>query len=467
MRSLAIAGAIVCLLCARAQAAEKTFPYVGYIEADSAEVRGGPGADFYVTDRLDRGSKVEVYRQDPGGWLAVRPPAGSFGWVAADELRMTNNEGIAEATGDDVAAWIGSRIGDVRELRWQVRLEQGELVEVLGVKRFATTSDGSAETYYKISPPAGEFRWVRARDVNRQPLEEVADLLTDAADEYIRDNQIRRAEFQQPADSQTGRSSESGDGFVARGTSASAPKRIASASPNNSPTGIRESNNSAAAVRPSANSPATAGADDFDTQLRKIDIELSLMVAREPDSWQLTTLRKRTEALVEAGSTATERGRARLLLDKVRDFENLQLRSDDAVSSDRLAEDVSPRARNANRGNTDTGAASTDTASRDAATTGAMRIGPRDTGPDETDDPNYDGSGWLMPVHSQNRTAPLYALLNDDGKVLHYISPAPGLNLHRYLRQEVGIRGQRGYIEKLNTPHLTAERVIVLDRHRK
>ncbi len=448
-----------CACCASIATAEESFPYVGYIDADSAAVHGGPGTDFYATDRLERGSKLEVYRHDPGGWLAVRPPAGSFSWVAAGQLRMTNNEGIAEVAGIDVAAWIGSRVGDVRELRWQVRLEEGELVEVLGVKRFAATDNDAVETYYKVAPPAGEFRWVRARDVNRQPLEEVADLLAERPLDVIRDGQTRRVDFQKPADAQTGGASESSDGFVARGTSKTATKRTTPTSKNANATAPTSS--AAATVRESTSLPTETGVDDFDTQLSKVDIELSLMVARDPQTWQLTTLRKQTETLVEAGKSSTERGRARLLLDRVRDFENLQLRSDDVAPSDRTAQNESSLVRASDGAIDDMGTANTDVPKGKVAGTG-----PSNGEPDDTIDPKYDGSGWLMPVHSQNRTAPLYALLNDDGKVLHYISPAPGLNLHRYLRQEVGIRGQRGYIEKLQTPHLTAERVIVLDRHR-
>jgi hypothetical protein len=77
----------------------------------------------------------------------------------------------------------------------------------------------------------------------------------------------------------------------------------------------------------------------------------------------------------------------------------------------------------------------------------------------------YDGSGWLVPVHSTKQTAPPYALLDAEGDVLQYVSPTPGLNLHRYVRKQVGIFGHRGYQQSLKKPHLTAERVVDLRRH--
>ena len=52
------------------------------ITADDVYVRSGPGENYYPTDKLKAGQEVEVYRHDPGGWYAIRPPKGSFSWVA-------------------------------------------------------------------------------------------------------------------------------------------------------------------------------------------------------------------------------------------------------------------------------------------------------------------------------------------------------------------------------------------------
>jgi hypothetical protein len=70
-------------------------------------------------------------------------------------------------------------------------------------------------------------------------------------------------------------------------------------------------------------------------------------------------------------------------------------------------------------------------------------------------------------VHSTKRAAPPYALLDGEGRILHFVSPAPGLNLHRYLRKEIGIYGQRSFISSLEKPHVTAHRVVDLNRHRR
>ncbi|WP_299551997.1 SH3 domain-containing protein [uncultured Tateyamaria sp.] len=53
------------------------------VSARSVNVRGGPGTDYSVVNRLARGDKVEVL-EDPGnGWVKLRPLNGTqIGWMA-------------------------------------------------------------------------------------------------------------------------------------------------------------------------------------------------------------------------------------------------------------------------------------------------------------------------------------------------------------------------------------------------
>ena len=51
-------------------------------------------------------------------------------------------------------------------------MDEGELVEVLEAKRIGTGP--AAQTWYKISPPSGEFRWVSGQFIaSEQPVPEV------------------------------------------------------------------------------------------------------------------------------------------------------------------------------------------------------------------------------------------------------------------------------------------------------
>ena len=112
---------------------EPAFPYKAYITADDVYVRSGPGENYYPTDKLKAGTEVEVYRHDPGGWFAIRPPKDSFSWVSSRHLQLDGNN-LATVTDERVAARVGSRMNDTRDVI-QVRLHKGEVVEVLEPRR--------------------------------------------------------------------------------------------------------------------------------------------------------------------------------------------------------------------------------------------------------------------------------------------------------------------------------------------
>ncbi len=112
-----------------AASGQRTFPYKASAVADDVYVRSGPGQNYYATDKLKRGQQVEVYRLDPGGWCAIRPIDGSFTWVSGRYLKPTRHN-LAVVTEDGVAARVGTRFGDTRDVI-QVRLHKGEVVAVL------------------------------------------------------------------------------------------------------------------------------------------------------------------------------------------------------------------------------------------------------------------------------------------------------------------------------------------------
>ncbi|KIC52025.1 SH3 domain-containing protein [Tateyamaria sp. ANG-S1] len=64
-------------------AVEESTEEVREVTARSVNVRGGPGTDFSVVNRLTRGDAVEIL-QDPGnGWVKLRPVGGgTVGWMA-------------------------------------------------------------------------------------------------------------------------------------------------------------------------------------------------------------------------------------------------------------------------------------------------------------------------------------------------------------------------------------------------
>lgn len=145
------------------EAVAATFPYKAYVVSHEARVRGGPGQAYPVTGYLAFGSEVDVYRHDPGGWCAIRPPDGSYSWVLADAAQLLPN-GLAKIIRPGVACYVGGVDVPDRSLS-HVTLQEGELLEVLDARRVGDASrDGvSAEqTWLKIRPPSGEFRWIHS-----------------------------------------------------------------------------------------------------------------------------------------------------------------------------------------------------------------------------------------------------------------------------------------------------------------
>jgi hypothetical protein len=172
-----------------------------------------------------------------------------------------------------------------------------------------------------------------------------------------------------------------------------------------------------------------------------LEVDLAMMVAQDSQAWRLAELRQRVDANLVRFETTAERVQARRLLERIGEFEQLQ---------SRMAQASPP-----------TVPPATATASSPPAAGSA----PADTAGSAAADVKYDGSGWLVPVHSATGAAPPFALLDAQGEVLGYVSPTPGLNLQRYVRKQVGVFGLRGYVPTLNKPHVTAERVVDLDRH--
>ena len=136
---------------------QEGFPYMAKVSVQNVAARSGPGMTYYPTQALPVGSVVEVYCELPTGWAAIRPPQGRFSWVRGKFLEV-QADGPGRITEDNAASGVGSELLDSRDVV-QVRMRKDELVEVI-----QKTNIGSEE-WYRISPPSGEFRWVNLNDI--------------------------------------------------------------------------------------------------------------------------------------------------------------------------------------------------------------------------------------------------------------------------------------------------------------
>jgi hypothetical protein len=180
-------------------------------------------------------------------------------------------------------------------------------------------------------------------------------------------------------------------------------------------------------------------------ELTGIAADLSQEVSQHPETWQLGSLRRRTQAVIDASESLETRDQGLRLLARIAQFEDLQRRHK------QLTRSAAPMV------------GLNDNTSRP----GRSRNGAPREGLPRVNVHGYDGLGWLMPVASQHRRSPRYVLTDDKGNILQFVTPSPGMNLRRYERKQVGVYGQRGFLPSLKQPHLVAERIVSLETLRR
>ena len=364
------------------------------------DVHGGPGDDYYATGQLPLGAVVEVYRHDRGGWCAIRPPDGSFSWVLEKYLSFAAGDGsqIAEVTSDRCQAHVGTALGSERDVR-QVQLSVGEQVQVLE----------RGDPWCKIAPPAGEFRWVRARYL--EPLDESDD--------------APRGPSASPADSRRATRAAAGiEQTAGEGRDEHAREERA-----------RDTKHPRAAER----SADDALHDDrpIERRLATLELELSAMVAHETNDWELGELAERAKDLAEEAEKQGDRDQAQELARRIGKFADLQKRHAQLQAE---LETLRP-----------------------AAALSGSRTGRNErANPRTLADTRYDGVGRLQPVARRGPHTPQYALVDESGGVLAYVNPGPGVNLAAFQNREVGVNGVRNFISSIRKPLITAQRVTLL-----
>jgi hypothetical protein len=497
-----------------APAGAQELPESAHVQATEALVRSGPSEAFYPTGRLEAGQRVEIYRRKEDGWCAIRPPDGSFSYVRADHVRPTESGAILEVTREGTRTRVGSMLKRAYQVEY-VALKLGERLELLGGPvRLGT----SRLAWYRVAPPAGEFRWVRARDL--QSPENVAAMTTTTnespskkrsspqaigatspehetegsaaeplrpapVDEDQRTNEPLRRQLAatavsaddsaKPADDAKGLAFEKLAGTRSQMTTEPIRQTVMPASETvvrasrAEPARIADflSDNVAEATGRASERMSNTGpiVSDPDLRLSELELALSQMVTQEVDRWELAPLRQHANRLLEEWFDEGGQRAARQLLERIDEFAVLQRRHRDLATlpADELARTVSLASAVAPR----------------PAFTG-LAAGVADLPPDppnqflarqaairrQAERVHYAGQGWLVPVLSSHPHLPRFALTDREGSIQAFVSPRPGLNLRRFMRREVGIVGRETSRLDEAAPHLLAERVVVLDRHR-
>jgi uncharacterized protein YraI len=428
LRTLVFIAAALGSISAHAAEPAPQFPYSAFVAANEAAVRAGPGETYYPVLNLKVGDAVEVWRQDPGGWLAVRPPEGSFTWISADFIQQTG-EKTGRIVGNEVNARIGTKFSDLRDAI-QVQLSAGDEVDILESRTLRT---GDQETlWYKILPPAGEFRWIAAKHVvlhpSQLPPPAAPNLATRAGGDLEGDGGVRQASF---------------DVSAAAATTNASVDLLA---------GLREL---------SAEAPV-------DEQLDEMEAILSRMVTAEPTAWSFAELKTRGETLLDRSESTLERSRARTYLAKIARFEDIQKRysqiaqvREQTSTVDRAL--VRTEATTTLAGGEQAGGERADaTTLRQVAAEAAARAETRQ----RRDVSRFDGVGRLMIVANAKPGRPGYALADETGEIAAFVVAAPGMNLQQYVGLDVGVTGNRGFVSSQRIEEIAAKRIEVIGSRR-
>jgi uncharacterized protein YgiM (DUF1202 family) len=419
-------------------------PQIARIATAGAAVHSGPGDNYYLTDTLSEGETVEVYRRRADDWCAIRPPTDSFSWVFASNLQP-DDESLAKVTKDGTASRVGSRLSSNRDVV-QVRLRKGETVKVLG------KDTQSGETWYKIAPPAGEFRWIAASSLafDDSPNGSKAE-----------SNGVTRVSHDEPAgSSQDAKSTEfmapplvSTADAAAPTTTFTAPKPTPPAAQPVPATPVATSSATATSPPPTA-SPTTpkqdvtpivsptAATPVVTGQLSELELRLSRMVAEPPATWNTEALEQSAQQLLAKADTAADRDAVKVTLAKIDRFAAIQQRSIAANAG---------AAPGITRGSI-----------FPSAITPLPGVTPAGSATNAGAGGQFDAVGVLRPVVSKRPGAPQFALVDERGQVVTFVTPTPDVNLQPYLGQRIGVIGSRGYIPEFHRAHVTAARVAPL-----
>lgn len=459
--------AIVCVACCRlgadppderpaAEAERGSLPLSVAVAHPVAYLRAGPGDDYYPTDRLDRGTSVEVWAIDPGGWCAIRPVEGSFSWVRAadidEEIAGPPPEGVVRpgrgpaprigvVVADGAVARVGSQLNDLRHVA-QVRLEAGERLAVLGRERVA--EGRHAGLWLRIEPPAGEFRWIDLAALESSPRLRLAALEAGVGP--------ARASAAPPRVE----ASEALEAFRSAGEAIALAVDQSAAAGEPQPLGAMPQarrmltgwlplgTGTIEAPPPVAvAAPPTSMADE----LADIDLALSLAVAGPADGWNLQQLRERLRLAAARTTAKPDRLRADAIDARIARFEAIQARQQ-AIAAGPLPD------RSLRLGSmwSSLGGVGTRPIRPGVLPGGASADGkPTWTPPDVT-----ETTGRLATVVSRRPDAPRWALVDGSNNVIVFVNPQPGVNLAPMVGQQVSVRGARGYMPEYKRSYLLA-----------
>lgn len=451
---------LVSVLVGTARSADNS-PLPAHVATKTAQVRSGPGSEYYVTLELTEGTAVEVYRMIDG-WCGIRPPEGSFSYVLADHVRPSRqNEDVLVTVVANAKTRVGSQLSSKHHVEY-IALKKNELLRRIGD---VVQLGSPLRSWYRVAPPSGEFRWMRLSDLDigpDRPAAEVAAPLK-AHDDHVATVALSTAEPMATDNTHNVQLATVRAPLAAtepidqvaldrRPQMKTEPIPVAEPATDELPPmdPVKENDGPAAASEATASTsdgtwvavgtstlPIDRRTKDPDLrqparQLAKLELELSQTVVGEADSWRLASLQRDTRQLRDTTTDPTTRAGAERLLDRIQDFVEVQQRHHQITAQSTQAAPV--RLASASQPLT--------AAHRSASLTVAR--------------------GWLLPVLNSADSKPTYALTSAAGEILYFVTSASDVPLGRFLNQSVVVHGRLQAQDRLQ-----AESVARIDANRR
>jgi hypothetical protein len=422
------------------------------VQVRRAAVYTSPTTDQSICDELPVGTVVHIYMETSDGYVAIRPTPRCFSWVESRFLLIDSDGVQGTITTAGVPSWIGQPEQSVRSHLRMVQFDRGEVVQILGSREMALSSNGRKLQLTRIAPPRGEFRWMLKRDLQLQgDAETLVDLTSTSPQQAdsinAQFNQVQPVQYEQPVGEGTDAAGQVSNRFVPRWLNpARSPRsRGAQASQrfNVQPASFTLLDNTNAATSIALPSDLSA-----------LENYLSQMVARKTSEWELGPIRNQVLQML---NTAPVQQRSQLvkLMGRIQRFQDIYQQR---LRLTKTSLGTVPR-RLMNINGDALPLRTSDIAKDlvDTSTQGKLSA--------EAQRTPYEETGYLMEVHSSRQSAPEYALVDAQGDVKVFVTPVPGLNLAHYLTKHIGVFGRRGYLYRLKTQHVTITRVVDLARH--
>ena len=186
-------------------------------------------------------------------------------------------------------------------------------------------------------------------------------------------------------------------------------------------------------------------AETQNANVERLDLLFSRLMAAQATSAEIEPIARAAQQLSTSTADSTAAGRARMLLERTEQYRRIADRRvgrglvGQSISSHVPASNLFPAAGTS----LDLGAVpGSDSSVESGQAINEMAL-----------------TGYLVQVYSARSSSPPFALTDNTGRTIAYVTPTPGTNLRVHLNSEVHVAGHPGYVTGLNTPHIVATTV--------